>query len=517
MTTSDPFQIQMDAPAGDARRLFLLVAVVTLAARGVLAAVLPFTGDEAYFYWWGRNPDWGFYDHPPMVGWWLAALSQWSSHPFVLRIPALLVPLLVALMTAASLESLGPARAWSAASLVLLMPLNAWNVAITTDVPLMLFCFATVALYLRALRTERDVDFLLAGLALAGALMSKYFAGLLALAILGHALSRPGPARPRGLLLVILGSLPAAALQIWWNAQHCWPNVMFNLVNRHGNAGWSLVTPALYVASVAYVLTPAMLWFLLRAPGARAASIGGHAGMRHALRWMTAFPFGLFALLSSVKTIGLHWLASFVAPAVMLFASTRPAAVLTRVTRFAIAFALLHYVVLVALWVAPLEWFRPLKVYPGLVMTVRPQLLEERIKPYLERFVVASDGYSPAVTIGFNLQRYVLVFGPASGHARHDDILTDFRTLDGRDILIVRRKAPEPGEYEPYFASVAVRTHEIEGAIFHFVEGRGFRFAAYRDSVLEEARQRWYAVPRWLPAGPCYFCDRYFPDRACHR
>ncbi len=149
--------------------------------------------------------------------------------------------------------------------------------------------------------------------------------------------------------------------------------------------------------------------------------------------------------------------------------------------------------------------------------TAEGLILFAKVKPYLERFVVASDGYSPAVTIGFNLQRYVLVFGPASGHARHDDILTDFRTLDGRDILIVRRKAPEPGEYEPYFASVAVRTHEIEGAIFHFVEGRGFRFAAYRDSVLEEARQRWYAVPRWLPAGPCYFCDRYFPDRACHR
>ena len=132
-------------------------------------------------------------------------------------------------------------------------------------------------------------------------------------------------------------------------------------------------------------------------------------------------------------------------------------------------------------------------------------------------FAIASDGYSPAVTMGFNLQRYMIVFGPGSGHARHDDILTDFRALDARNILIVRRKPPQPDEYAPYFDHVEVRAHEIEGARFHFVEGRGFRFGAYRDAVLDEARRRWYAVPSWLPSGPCYFCNRYFPERACHR
>ena len=38
-------------------------------------------------------------------------------------------------------------------ALLLLVPLNAWNVAITTDIPLMLFAALTVALYLRARET----------------------------------------------------------------------------------------------------------------------------------------------------------------------------------------------------------------------------------------------------------------------------------------------------------------------------------------------------------------------------
>ncbi|HQY28854.1 MAG TPA: glycosyltransferase family 39 protein, partial [Burkholderiaceae bacterium] len=170
-----------DAPA--ARRSFVAVLVALTAMRAWFAAALPFTSDEAYFLSWGRNPDWGFYDHPPMVGWWLAALDAISGHRFVLRLPALVAPPLVAAIAWRVLRRHGEALAWCGATLLLLLPLNAWNVAITTDVPLMIFSALTVALYLRACETGRASDFLLAGLALAGALMSKYFAGLLAIAI----------------------------------------------------------------------------------------------------------------------------------------------------------------------------------------------------------------------------------------------------------------------------------------------------------------------------------------------
>jgi len=34
-----------------------------------LSAAVPFTGDEAYFTYWGVYADLGYYDHPPMIGW----------------------------------------------------------------------------------------------------------------------------------------------------------------------------------------------------------------------------------------------------------------------------------------------------------------------------------------------------------------------------------------------------------------------------------------------------------------
>ena len=36
--------------------------VLLFAFRAVLAWKLPITGEEAYVYWWGVRPDWGFYD-----------------------------------------------------------------------------------------------------------------------------------------------------------------------------------------------------------------------------------------------------------------------------------------------------------------------------------------------------------------------------------------------------------------------------------------------------------------------
>jgi hypothetical protein len=541
----------LQADPDSARRLFLLVLAVLTALRAWLSAVLPFTSDEAYFTFWGLNPAWGFYDHPPMIGWWLAPLSALSLEPFVLRLPALLVPLLVALLAVAAIRRHGQALAWNAGTLVLLVPLNAWNVAITTDIPLMLFSALTVLAYLRAERSGRPADYLLAGLMLSGALMSKYFAGVLAVAIFAHAVWRPRRQRLVGLLWVVAGSLPAAAIQIAWNWQNCWANLMFNLVNRHGDAGLSWQTPLLFALSAVYVLTPAIAWRMLRggadrdsaaaasarvtaqAPAAATASgavatragrpvagepAGSAAAVARVLRCLALVPFAIFALLSLVKTVGLHWLASFVLPAVLAFVLLAGARALAAGTLAAVAIAVAHWLLIGVLVALPTETFRSWKGYPGLVMTVHVDELARELAPWRGRFAVASSGYSPAVTLGHGLREYVFVFGGGSSHARHDDILTDLRELAGRDILIVRKDDRYTrDDYDPYFEQVEYRELVLRGATFHLIEGRGFRYETYRDRVLDDIRQRWYAVPDWLPTGPCYFCDRYFPERACHR
>lgn len=494
-------------------RFFLLLAAVLL-FRGWLAAALPITGDEAYFIWWGWIPDWGFYDHPPMIGWWLAALLQLSAAEWWLRLPAVLLPVAMAFAVAAFFRARGEQVAWGMASLMLLTPLQLWNVIITTDTALVCFSFFSALAFLRAARDDDWRYYLLAGVLLAGAVLSKYFVALLGFAYLLHALIRPSLRKWRGLLLCYAMVVPVLLLMAWWNADNCWPNYMFNFVNRHENAqGLSWRYPLTYVAMMLYVLTPPVLLLLYRQRAALRQL--WQRGDGQALLLIALAPLLLFAGLSLVKRIGLHWVLSFLPFVLMLLAEISTPAMLQRLLRFFLGFAALHVLIFVIVAQLPLETWQRTRLYSGLVLTFESQQLLDELKLYAEDYVFASDGYSNAVTLGYNARRYFMVFGLASSHARHDDMLTDVRTLAGRNILILRKTAPQAAEYDAYFDSVEERIITVRGAPFYLVLGQGFKYAVYRDEVLTQIRARYYAVPGWLPQTACYFCDRYFPGTTC--
>ena len=496
-------------------RLFQILLWLTLAFRFWLAQAMPITGDEAYFIEWGRNPDWGFYDHPPMIGWWLAALLSISDAEWWLRLPVVVQPALLALAVARTMAGLWPEleedRRWWAALLVLLAPVNVWNVFVTTDTPLIYFSVLSGLAWVRAAEDDDARWYWAAGLLLAGAVLSKYFAALLGFAYLVDVLLRRRPRAWQGLFIAYACTVPALLLMAWWNADHCWPNYMFNFVNRHEDAGLSWQTPLLYVVTLAYVLSPPV-FFLLVARGGGAMTAGCRT-----LSALTVVPFALFAALSLVKMIGLHWLLAFVVFAYLPLARRLPLPGLRSLGRFFIGFAALHVAVILVVSRLPLETWQPTRQYDGIVLTFETQALLDHLKPFEADYALASDGYSNAVTFGYNARRHFLVFGEASSHARHDDILTDFRALAGHNILVLRKSEPDAAYYQRYFRAVEVKNFSVRGVRFWIVLGRGFDYPAYRDAVLAKIKEKYYALPAWLPRTGCYFCDRYFPATACLR
>ncbi len=497
------------------RKFFFTLLAVTLLFRFWLAAVLPITGDEAYFIWWGKIPDWGFYDHPPMIGWWLAALLSVSEAEWWLRLPAVLLPGVLALATWRALKDRSETLAWGSATLVLLAPLNVWNVIVTTDTALVYFSFFSVLAFLRAARDDDWRFYGLAGVLLAGAVLSKYFAALLGFAYLLHALVRPNRRKWQGLLFCYGVVVPALLLMAWWNAGHCWPNYMFNFVNRHGDAGLSWKTPLLYLAMMIYALTPPVIWLLAKRRAALA--VLWTTGEGRALLLVAGAPLILFGGLSLIKQIGLHWVLSFLPFVLLMSAGIVAPVTMRRVMHFFVGFAVLHMLVFAVISQLPLETWQRMRLYDGLVMTFESQKILDQLKQYEQDYVFASDGYSNAVTMGYNARRYFPVFGEGSSHARHDDILTDFRNLAGRNILILRKTAPAPDEYAKYFQSVEQRSFNLRGADFHIILGREFDYETYRDEVLAKVRRSYYALPAWLPQTGCYFCDRYFPGTPCRK
>nr|WP_306441752.1 glycosyltransferase family 39 protein [Methyloversatilis sp. XJ19-49] len=493
------------APAHNWRRFYFVALLLTLLFRGWLGAALPFTGDEAYFYWWGRIPAGGFYDHPPMVGWWLAGLITVSEAEWWLRLPAILQPALLSFMLLAFLRDDPHATRWGVATLVLLAPASVLDVLITTDIPLVYFSVASALVFLSALRGRTYGLFALSGLLLGGAFLSKYFAVLLGLAYIAWALWRPAVWKWKALALLVLCALPAGLYNAWWNSQHCWANVMFNVFNRHGNAHLSWETPLLYGAMMVWLLTPMVVWGLLRAPG---------AWLRQAaLPSLVIVPLSIFGLLSLVKTIGLHWVFSFVPLVFLLYGRSVSDVTLQRTIRFAAVIAAVHVAAVLAVASQPVERWASLlgeRKYAGVVQTVKADEVIAALGDDVNRYELMTDGYSPSVTVGYNHRRYWPVFGPASSHARHDDMLTDFRRLDGRDVLVLSKEAPVLTDYTPYFRDVQVDLLTVRGAKFWRIRGHSFDFTAYHAGVLEPARRYWYAIPGWLPQQGCYFEERYF-------
>ncbi len=530
----------MSSLASDPRRLFWGAVAVTLALRFWLAWWVPITGDEAYFIYWGESPAPGFYDHPPMVGWLLAALLQVFHHQVWLRLPAILAPAAIAIAMRAVVSELARGRVdaralgdWAALAW-LLVPVQVLNVLITTDTPLLVFSFVSIAAYALAVRRRSLALCAVAGAALGLAFLSKYFAVLLGLAYVVYAAALRRDARGwRELVVVLAAALPFSLVNLAWNYEHCWANLMFNLYNRHGDAGFAWYRPLLFVALLAYVAGPLLLFDVAR----------GRAAVREAMRdpavallaACAGVPLAVFLVLSFFKSVGLHWLLAFTPPLFMAAALALGPARLAASARFLASFSAVHVLAVALVAALPLETWQRLRKYDSVVMGFRAGELLAALKPYEGRYVVAANGYSPAVLLSYNAAatgfvaqpgaahdtrqawrtHYFPVFGPASAHARHDDILTDFGRLDGEDIVVVRKTAADPEEYRPYFRAIEMREIAVRGARFYLVLGEDFNYAAYRDRVLTEVRDRYYRIPAYLPQGRCYFCERYWGAATC--
>jgi hypothetical protein len=256
----------------------LALLALSAAIRLTLALGTDVYFDEAYYWQWSQRLDWGYYDHPPLVAWLIAALG---IRPMALLCGAGTV---AAVWGFARDVHGDPEAAWRAAALWSSVPIAILSgVWATPDTPLLLFW--TLALW--ALWRER---WLLAGLALGLALLSKYSALLLGVAFLAAA------ARRRRLPLGAWGAALVGALLflpvVLWNARLDWAGFAFQLHHGLGGKGGlksfgeflggqlAMGGPVLLPLAVFYVFRGAREQFLLRAAAVVPLLFFGAAALR---------------------------------------------------------------------------------------------------------------------------------------------------------------------------------------------------------------------------------------------
>ena len=271
----------------------LIVALTVL--RLIAGACAGLTPDEAYYWLWAQHPALGYYDHPPMVAWWIMAMPFTRLTPLMVRLPFILsfLPLCwLVFDTARALFDAAVARRallWLNACVLL----SVGCVIATPDPPSVLMWAGGMWALARLLVSQKGAWWLAFGLFAGLGVEAKYTNLFLGLGVIAWFVidkpSRRWLATPWP-WLGGLAALAVAAPNLAWNAQHDWVTVGKQF-GRIGASQFTLRYLGEFVLSQPLLLNALVFVF---------AVIGGLAafqGRDSRLRLLAALPLPLLAYL----------------------------------------------------------------------------------------------------------------------------------------------------------------------------------------------------------------------------
>ena len=302
-----------------------LGALVVLAALRLLTAgLIPLTEDEAYYRLWSQHPALGYYDHPPMIAWWIRAgiLAAGDSALGVRLLPAL-SSVLTTLVVFDVGRMMGGRRIGAAAALLYncTLTIGAGAALAVPDVPAALFWTLTLWTLVKAVTDRRPQWWLAVGLAAGLACLSKYSALFLAPGVLlwlgSTAEGRRRLATPWPWLAAAL-AIALFSANIAWNAGHHWET----FAKQFGRAAATRFEPRYlleFLAGQFVLLNPAVA-ILMGIGAARAWRTRDEAPCAWLLL-ASSLPFAAYLVVHSLHDrVQAHWPAPLYSAAAVLAA-----------------------------------------------------------------------------------------------------------------------------------------------------------------------------------------------------
>jgi 4-amino-4-deoxy-L-arabinose transferase-like glycosyltransferase len=304
------------SPSGDAwrrsadfPRVLALVLLAIFAARVFVGAILHLSEDEAYYRLWAMAPALGYYDHPPMIAWWI-----WIGRGLAgdTSLGVRLLPILASAITTGLVFDMARlvgadrgeairAAVWYNAMLLVV----AGAVLAVPDAPAALFWTLTLWCCLRAIASARATRWwIAAGVAAGLACLSKYSALFLAPGILVWLVWRPQTrswlGRPGPWIAALIAAL-IFSLNVGWNATHHW----LTFIKQFGRIAPSHLAPvhlAAFVVAQGLLLNPLIALFLIR------SLVDRTSRERLAPFMAISAPFVAYLLLHSLHdSVQAHW------------------------------------------------------------------------------------------------------------------------------------------------------------------------------------------------------------------
>ncbi len=200
--------------------------------------------DEAQYWFWSRELDFGYFSKPPLIAWLIAATTELcgDNSSFCVRLSAPLLHIVTAIMIFLSARRLFDARVgfWAALLYALMPAVSLSSTIMSTDVPMLFFWSLALYCYIR-LQEDFAVEWaLFLGVAIGLGVNAKYAMSYFVGCALVHALVEQQnytPPRKLGFWLACLVAIAMLVPNVLWNAA----NGFVTFAHTSDNIGWSAV------------------------------------------------------------------------------------------------------------------------------------------------------------------------------------------------------------------------------------------------------------------------------------
>jgi len=223
--------------------LWLIAALLIFRVGALLVSPLGLHGDEAQYWAWSKDLDWGYFTKPPLIAWTIwATTSLFGDAEWAVRISSPVLHSITAFVIFRTARLAFDAKTGFWAAIVYLLMPALWlsSGIVSTDVPLLL-CWALAMnawLHLREKATWPRA--LQLGVAVGFGLLAKYamlfFLPALGLAFLFDKASRKSLNTVKGYAAGAI-SLLIFAPNVWWNIQHDFATVTHTAENANLSGG----------------------------------------------------------------------------------------------------------------------------------------------------------------------------------------------------------------------------------------------------------------------------------------
>jgi len=296
----------------DWKLLFLFILIVWICINFLQAIFTEIHSDEAYYFLYGENLAWGYFDHPPMVGLIIFLSKLFFSGNLSIRFMTVLIQAATILLCWKLVEEKMPDSKKVLVFFIIsgsLIMFQIYGFITTPDVPFLFFTALFLLSYKKFLEKESWIAVLLLAVSMAGLVYSKYHAflviGFIVLSNLKLLLNYK---------FWIAGILALLFLSphIYWEASMNFPSIKYHISERNNGFEWDCFLG--YIPNQMLVFNPftlgAVVYILIKQ---KASDI-----FEKGLYFLIIGFICLFWALSVVRYVEPHWTTACSIPIIVL-------------------------------------------------------------------------------------------------------------------------------------------------------------------------------------------------------